>query len=247
MPWGLDGHGAPVSVQLVGKPFDEATLLSLSTQIERSRPWAGRRPPCRESALYVWAVTDGRAVTGGGVTGGGVTSGAEIEASGLLDGLTGEARAERAELDAWLLDQGITVGEIRDSYAPMLLPARRALGDDGTRVSARDISERTGVDLELLSRMQHAVGLPRVDDPDAAVYHRCRRRRGVAHPSVHRPQGWTRSTSCRPCGYSRRVVPRAETMRQGALAAVFRPGVTELEIGMGTKAWRVPPRRFSDR
>lgn len=45
VPWALDGHGAPVSVQLVGKPFDEATLLSLSTQIERARPWAGRRPP----------------------------------------------------------------------------------------------------------------------------------------------------------------------------------------------------------
>jgi amidase len=44
VPWGLDGDGLPLSVQLVGRPYDEATLLALSTQIERARPWAHRRP-----------------------------------------------------------------------------------------------------------------------------------------------------------------------------------------------------------
>jgi len=32
-------------VQLVGRPDDEATLLSLAAQIEAERPWDGRRPP----------------------------------------------------------------------------------------------------------------------------------------------------------------------------------------------------------
>jgi len=45
VPWGLDRDGVPLSVQLVGRPYDEATLLSLSAQIESARPWAGRRPP----------------------------------------------------------------------------------------------------------------------------------------------------------------------------------------------------------
>jgi amidase len=45
LPWGRDGAGVPMSVQLVGRPADEATLLALSTQIEKARPWAGRRPP----------------------------------------------------------------------------------------------------------------------------------------------------------------------------------------------------------
>ncbi|BBZ29815.1 putative amidase AmiB2 [Mycolicibacterium madagascariense] len=45
VPWGLDGAGVPTSIQLVGRPFDEATLLSLGTQLETARPWAGRRPP----------------------------------------------------------------------------------------------------------------------------------------------------------------------------------------------------------
>lgn len=45
VPWGLDDQGVPVSVQFVARPFDEATLLSLSGQVEAARPWAGRRPP----------------------------------------------------------------------------------------------------------------------------------------------------------------------------------------------------------
>jgi amidase len=45
VPWGLDGSGLPTSVQLVGRPADEATLLALSAQIESVRPWADRRPP----------------------------------------------------------------------------------------------------------------------------------------------------------------------------------------------------------
>jgi amidase len=45
VPWGSDANGIPTSIQLVGRPFDEATLLSLSGQIEKARPWAHRRPP----------------------------------------------------------------------------------------------------------------------------------------------------------------------------------------------------------
>jgi amidase len=45
VPWGLDRGGVPLSIQLVGRPSDEATLLSLSGQIEAVRPWAQRRPP----------------------------------------------------------------------------------------------------------------------------------------------------------------------------------------------------------
>jgi amidase len=44
VPWGLDANGVPVSIQLVGRPNDEATLLALGAQIEAARPWAQRRP-----------------------------------------------------------------------------------------------------------------------------------------------------------------------------------------------------------
>jgi amidase len=44
VPAGVDAEGLPLAVQLVGRPGDEATLLSLAAQIERARPWADRRP-----------------------------------------------------------------------------------------------------------------------------------------------------------------------------------------------------------
>lgn len=46
VPMGLDAEtGLPLSVQLIGRPDDEATLLSLAAQIEAERPWAQARPP----------------------------------------------------------------------------------------------------------------------------------------------------------------------------------------------------------
>jgi len=45
VPAGLSATGLPLAVQLVGRPHDEATLLSLAAQIEHARPWAQRRPP----------------------------------------------------------------------------------------------------------------------------------------------------------------------------------------------------------
>jgi amidase len=37
--------GVPVGVQLIGKPFADATLIRLSAQLEQARPWRDRRPP----------------------------------------------------------------------------------------------------------------------------------------------------------------------------------------------------------
>lgn len=45
IPVGQTASGLPLSVQLVGRHDDEATLLSLSAQMETARPWAHRRPP----------------------------------------------------------------------------------------------------------------------------------------------------------------------------------------------------------
>jgi amidase len=44
VPAGFAADGLPRAVQFVGKPNDEATLLSLSAQLEAERPWAEHRP-----------------------------------------------------------------------------------------------------------------------------------------------------------------------------------------------------------
>jgi amidase len=48
VPAGLSSEGLPLGVQLVGRPRDEATLLSLSAQLEAELEWADRRPPLAE-------------------------------------------------------------------------------------------------------------------------------------------------------------------------------------------------------
>jgi adenylate cyclase len=160
----------------------------------------------------------------------------DIEASGLLDGLEGKARAERAELIPWLLERGISVEQIRGAFAPMLLAARRLLGDDGTHVSARETSEKTGVDLELLQRIQRAMGLPTVDDPDAAVYLRADAE-AAAFAQKFVDMGFdadqlVQITRMLGEGLSR----AAEVMRYAALATVIDPTATELDIAKNSEA-----------
>lgn len=144
--------------------------------------------------------------------------------------------AERAELIDWLAGQGFTAEEIESSFSPMLLPARRVLGDEGRYVSARQISEQVGLELEQLIRFQRAAGLPQVDDPDAPVF---MKRDGDAAVHIKRfldlgipddlmltvvrvlAQGLANATA---------------VMNVAALAAVLQPGASELQIAQGTQA-----------
>jgi adenylate cyclase len=153
----------------------------------------------------------------------------DIEASGLLDGLEGSARAERAELIEWLLGEGFTVEHIRDDIAPMQMQAGRMMGDDGVHVSARQICDSTGVDLDLLEAMQRALGLPRIDDPDAPVHLRADAE-AAARARVFIDAGFTRDqviAVARVLGQG--MAQTAEVMRQAVLERVIEPGATELQ------------------
>ncbi|RAV11979.1 adenylate/guanylate cyclase domain-containing protein [Mycolicibacterium sp. GF69] len=160
----------------------------------------------------------------------------DIEASGLLDGLEGTARAERAELIAWLLEKGIAVDVIRNAFLPMLLGARRELGDDGVYVSARETSEKTGIDLELLQRIQHAMGLPTVDDPDAAVHLRADAEAAAFAQRFIEigilPDQIIQITRLLADGLSK----AAEVMRHAGLASVIDPSASELTIAKNVEA-----------
>lgn len=154
----------------------------------------------------------------------------------LLNGLEGQARAERADLVRWLLEQGVTAEEIRTTNPPLLLASRHVIGDDGTYVSAREISETYGIDLELLQRVQRAIGLARVDDPDAVVHMRAD---GEAAAFAQRfvdlglnPDQVVSVVRVLADGLSH----AAEVMRYTALAAIIKPGATEVQIAQGSKA-----------
>ncbi|CAA0122138.1 pH-sensitive adenylate cyclase [Mycolicibacterium vanbaalenii] len=159
----------------------------------------------------------------------------DLEASGLLDGLEGTARAERAELIPWLIERGVGVEQIRGTSAPMMLASRRVIGDDGQYISAREAAAKAGVDVDLFQRMQRAMGLPRVEDPDAAVFLRAdaesaKFTREFLEAGIH-PDELLQITRLLGDGLSR----AAEAMRYAALAAVMRPGATELEIAQASE------------
>ncbi len=49
LPCGLSGSGLPIGLQLIGKPFDEGTLLRAAHAYEQSTEWHTRKPSLRES------------------------------------------------------------------------------------------------------------------------------------------------------------------------------------------------------
>jgi adenylate cyclase len=154
----------------------------------------------------------------------------DVDIEGLLDGLEGQARAERAELIQWLIDKGFTIEQIRAEVAPMLLPAGRIVGNDGVYVSARRICEETGIDLEFLEAIQRALGLPRADDPDALVHLRADSE-AAARARTFIAMGLSREqviSVSRVLGQG--LAQTAEAMRQVVLEAVIQPGATELHL-----------------
>jgi Asp-tRNA(Asn)/Glu-tRNA(Gln) amidotransferase A subunit family amidase len=45
LPCGFTQAGLPIGLQLMGRPFGEATLLNLAYAYEQSTTWHTRRPP----------------------------------------------------------------------------------------------------------------------------------------------------------------------------------------------------------
>jgi adenylate cyclase len=95
----------------------------------------------------------------------------DFEAEGLLDELEGEAREARRALLEQLSGEGVSLQELRDAVAAgrlTLLPVERALAGAGTRYSAREVAQLSGMDLELLRRFSASIGVPYAD-PDEPV------------------------------------------------------------------------------
>jgi adenylate cyclase len=95
----------------------------------------------------------------------------DFAAEGLLDGLEGEARAERLALLEQLAGEGVALSELRRTTASgtvIFLAADRVIvGDE--RYTAAEVAELTGVEPEFLVAARRAMGLP-IPEPDEPVY-----------------------------------------------------------------------------
>jgi len=141
-----------------------------------------------------------------------------------------DEREEREELVQWLLDEGFTPDEIERSITPIYLPAARAVGDDGTRLTAEEAVARSGLSLDLLMAFARAAGIPALDDPTA--------RSQIAADvdvAVHAKEFLDLGLPAEQVLAVTRVMAHglsqaAEVMRQAALNAVLQPGASELQL-----------------
>jgi adenylate cyclase len=94
------------------------------------------------------------------------------EAEGLLEGVEGEParRARRALLDE-LQEEGVPLAELRRAVQEdrlALVPVERVLASE-PNCTARDVSERSGMDLDYFLASRRALGFP-VPDPDEKAF-----------------------------------------------------------------------------
>ena len=159
-----------------------------------------------------------------------------VDPSGLLDGLRGEARQQRDELVRWLLGHGFSADQIQTSLSPVLLLANRVFGDDGTLVTSREVAEAKGMPPDLIQRLHRAIGLARIGDADEPQHSR-------ADAEAVMPAAALASLgidSDQVIMVVRLLMDglahAAVAMRQAALQEVLQPGVTELQLALALEA-----------
>ena len=155
----------------------------------------------------------------------------DFDAEGLLDGLEGRQRAERLALLRQLVADGVPLNELRrttEAGTVMFLPADRVIvGEE--RYTAAQISERTGIEPDMLNALSRAMGLP-IAEPDDPLYTELElaatERLKIAR-SLGIPDEDTLAL-LRVLGRSLSQV--AESLRAMPLKLVIEPGLSEAEL-----------------
>ncbi len=155
----------------------------------------------------------------------------DFAAEGLLDGLDGDARAERLALLEQLAGEGVALSELRRTTAAgtvIFLPADRVIvGPE--RYTATEVSERSGVELDFLVAARRAMGLP-IPEPDEPVYTEAELE-SAARTLVAREAGISDEEILellRVLG--RGLSQAAESLRALPLKLVLEPGLSEREL-----------------
>ena len=161
-----------------------------------------------------------------------MTERVDVEATGLLDGLEGTRTRRTRRTHQWLLDRGITVEQIRDSFRRCCWRRGGSSVTTGPWCRRARSASRHGIDLDLLQRLQRA---------ERAAEGRGSGRGRCTCGSTARPHSRTRQKFVE-LGFSpdqivlvvqvltEGLARAADVMRYAALAAVMEPGATELDI-----------------
>ncbi len=155
----------------------------------------------------------------------------DFEAEGLLDGLQGAERQERLDLLGTLVEQGVTLSELRRSTAAgtiIYLQADRVIVG-AERYSAAQVAALSGIDEDFLIAVRRASGLP-VSEADEAIYTEAElettrmihvaRQAGISDEDL--------LDLLRVLG--RGLSQAAESMRALPLKLVLEPGMSESEL-----------------
>ena len=163
---------------------------------------------------------------------------ADFEALGLLNGLEGDARQERIELIAWLLDRGFDIDHIRESVAaPLELPATRVFGDHGDYVSAREICRIDGNRSGVLAEGSIALSVSRGSRIPTRPFSRARTVRSPRKPRIILDLGIDPEDAVAVMRVMKESLGHAAAMmREAALKTILKPGVTEIEIAEASEA-----------
>jgi adenylate cyclase len=155
----------------------------------------------------------------------------DFAAEGLLDGLEGEARAERLALLQYLTADGVSLAELHrttTSGTLMFLPAERVIGGRA-RFTAAEIAQRGEVSEDFLIAVRRAMGLP-IAAPEEAIYTEADleavRMRHVAQAAGISDEEILDLMRTLGRGLSQ----AAETMRTLTMRLVLEPGVSEHEL-----------------
>jgi adenylate cyclase len=155
----------------------------------------------------------------------------DFDAEGLLDGLTGQARAERLSLLEGLAAEGVPLSELRRTTASgtvIFLPADRVIvGSE--RYTAAEVAEMSGVEPEFLVAARRAMGLP-IPDPEDAVYTEAEVE-SAARIVLGREAGISDEEILDLLRVlSRGLSQAAESLRLLPLKLVLQPGMSEREL-----------------
>ncbi len=155
----------------------------------------------------------------------------DFEGEGLLDGLSGSARAERLTLLKQLANEGVPLSDLRRTTSTntiMFLPADRVIVGE-KRYTSREIAQISDVDPEFLVVARRAMGLP-IPEPDEPVYTEAELQSArMIH--VARDAGLSDADVLdllRVLG--RGLSQAAETLRTLPMKLVLKPGMSESEL-----------------